>query len=141
MKKRSSKKSDINLNKNVKFPSISRSITEGVVRYLKKERVLLGALALSIFLFGGLVYASLDLYASLQSQKRVKEERVQLQKNIAFWQQVVTERPDYRDGYFMLATLVMRNGQRHEADVYLQKALQIDPNFKEGRELEKMLLK
>jgi hypothetical protein len=45
------------------------------------------------------------------------------------WKQIVAERPDYRDGYMMLAWYSRELGKNEEAKSYIQKVLALDPNF------------
>ena len=55
-------------------------------------------------------------------------------------QGIIKTYPNYRDGYFRLATLEYELGNRNKAKEYVQKALELDPNFEEGRRLERMFL-
>ncbi len=141
MIQRSSKKSGINLNKKKLFPSISRTITEAVFSYIKAEKYLLIASFFGVFFFCLMLSATIQLSASLKKQKQVMAQKEKVAHDLAFWQQVTKERPDYRDGYFMLAVLEYRVGKKQQATQHVAKALEIDPNFKEGRELKELLFK
>lgn len=133
------KKEEINLNKKRKFPRISLFIPESILRYLQSEKVLISAILLSIGLFCVMLFLIFQLLGSLRIQKQVLEERVKVVKDIAFWEQVVKEKPDYRDGYFSLALLQYRMGDKKKALENVAKVLELDPNFKAGREFEQML--
>lgn len=125
--------------KKKKFPRISRLIPEPILSFVRDEKYVLLASLSGIFFFCLLLYMIIQLSGSLQIQKRVEVERVRVVSDRAFWEAVTKERPQYRDGYFMLALLEYRLGKKQEAQKNVTKALKIDPNFKEGRELEKML--
>lgn len=56
------------------------------------------------------------------------------------WEEIVAEKPDYRDGYLQLAYLHFRLYQNDQARQYLAKALALDPNFPLSLALEKLLL-
>lgn len=130
-----------NLYKKKKSPSISRIITEAITRFVREEKVLLVAFFLGLGLFAAVVIASLGLYHSLALQKQVRAEREKVVYQLSFWEQVVRVHPDYRDGYFMLAVLHQRMGHSERSKLYLKKAMELDPSFSEGKELEKILSK
>ncbi len=47
----------------------------------------------------------------------------------AYWMEIIRAHPDYRDGYFMVATLAYQRGNIREAREYLNKVREIDPNY------------
>lgn len=139
------KKVEINLNPKKphagKFPRISRTIPESVLAFVRDEKYVLLASLSGVFFFCLMLYMIVQLSGSLQIQKRVEVERARVVSDRVFWEAVTKERPEYRDGYFMLALLEYRMGRKQEAKKNVSKALEIDPNFREGRELEEMLHK
>ncbi|MBP9719474.1 MAG: tetratricopeptide repeat protein [Candidatus Levybacteria bacterium] len=139
MIKQRSKKQEINLNRKIKSPSISRSITESILASLRSEKWVLLASVSGVFFLCLMLYAIVQLSHSLRVQKQVMQEKAKVMRDMSFWQNVTVERPEYRDGYFMLAVLQYQIGKKQEAVATVQKALEIDPNFKEGRELERIL--
>ena len=60
-------------------------------------------------------------------------------KLITDWEQIVSDKPTYRDGYLQLAYLNMRIKQDKEAKEFLNKALNIDPNYPPSLEMEALL--
>ncbi len=46
-----------------------------------------------------------------------------------YWMEIVRAHPDYRDGYFMVATLAYQRGNMQQAREYLNKVREIDPNY------------
>lgn len=68
-----------------------------------------------------------------------QREKQTLEEQIAKWEEVVTKRPDYRDGYLQLALLNYRLDRIYATRFYLKKVFTLDPNFEPARELEKKL--
>lgn len=72
-------------------------------------------------------------------QKKQESDPEDIEKLIKYWEQIISEKPDYRDGYLQLALLHYKLYENEKAKEYLQKALELDPNFEPAREIEKML--
>lgn len=72
----------------------------------------------------------------LRWQEKKPEE---LKKLIVKWETIISEKPDYRDGYLQLALLHYKLYENEKAKEYLQKALEFNPNFEPAREMEKIL--
>jgi len=70
--------------------------------------------------------------ASLKQQKNLSDPK-DIKKLIHFWEKIVAEKTDYRDGYLQLAIL------NYKIQEYLKKALIVDPNFEPALELEKII--
>ena len=82
------------------------------------------------------------LAASLSPLKvleRIKNEPQRVREEIAFWEKVVLEKPDYRDAYLQLAILNYQIYEKEKAKFYLGKALNLDPNFEPAKEFKKIL--
>lgn len=62
-----------------------------------------------------------------------------IRRLITAWEKILAEKSNYRDGYLQLAFLYGKLGEKEEAMKNLQKAREIDPNFKPAEELEKIL--
>lgn len=110
--------------KEFKFPSNYRIIT---------------VIVLSLVLIALISLISLDFYKNFGEKQRVGEERQKLVSEILFWQGIIAKHKDYRDAYFKLASLEYQLKNFNQARKYLQKVLEIDPNFEVGRRLEKLL--
>lgn len=88
---------------------------------------------------------SLGLSFSFDSSLKKKigevEEEIrkpsEIRKEILEWEKIVSEKPDYRDGFLRLALLYYRIFAKEKARENLNKALAVDPNFKPAREIEK----
>ena len=114
-----------------KFPNISRFITES------KKGV--GIVILFFLLFSAIIVSGVQAYNHFQQRQQVLGDRAELLSKVIYWETVVKTYKGYRDGYFQLAVLHYQLGNKGKANMYLQEALKLDPNFEEGRKLEQML--
>ena len=130
-----------------KFPSIYRSIPEKVKKNLfslNRKRVfgvysnILKIFTLIIFVVA-IIVLSYDLRINLQNKRKIDLERTNLLKEVSFWESFLKKNKDYRDGYLQLAILEYKLRNANKAKFYLSQALEIDPNFEKGRELESVL--
>ncbi|MEK7559043.1 MAG: tetratricopeptide repeat protein [Patescibacteria group bacterium] len=122
------------------FPKNNRSITENFIfKVIHKHRRLLLISFVSLLIFLAIVTVSIDAYVNYQDNKRFTQERIKIESEIKLWQSAIERFPNYRDAYFKLAALNYQLRKFDKAREYLDKALKLDPNFKEGRELEKKL--
>ena len=119
------------------FPSNSRSIPERIISPTN------GFIFLVCFFSGVLLMVLLmqenTIRLNFAYLQTLTAERSEVQKQVHQWQQVVTKYPDYRDGYFQLAVLEYQLGDTTRARVYDEKALELDPNFQSGKELEQKI--
>ncbi len=127
-----------------KFPNISLIFTEckNIIKknkksiFLTNKFFLLLGIFLSILL---LIFLTISLWRNLKTLNESKKEKEVVLKEIKKWQNMVKEYKDYRDGYFMLSVLEYRIKNYDKSKEYLNKVLIIDPNFKQGREMELIL--
>lgn len=61
------------------------------------------------------------------------------QQTIAAWEQILAERPDYRDGWVHLAAAYYKAGDKQKARQALQKAKALDPTNEIILNFEKLL--
>jgi len=57
------------------------------------------------------------------------KETVTLTRSYDGWKRIVEQKPEYRDGYVMLAWYAQELGKTDEAAVYLQKIQSLDPSY------------
>lgn len=62
-----------------------------------------------------------------------------IRREIDYWQEIVKEKPDYRDAYLKLAVLNWQVYENEKARLFLQKALDLDPNYELGRKVEEII--
>lgn len=126
-----------------KFPRIFRFITEQ--KYFKKIkkhhwRLILAGFVSAIIL-GAIVIVGADSYKNYQENKKLGEERKNIEIQIKFWQSINQKYPNYRDSYFQLALLEYQLKDFDKSRAYLNEVLRLDPNFKEGIKLQEILNK
>ena len=122
-------------------PSSKLSVTlfPKIYRFITERWKIIAAGAVSGIIIVGIVFQSVSLYRNLQEEKRIQEERGKTEKEIAFWEKSLTKYKDSRDIYLKIASLAYRLGNTEKARESLRKALEIDPNSKEAREMEKQI--
>lgn len=128
----------VNSKSKFEFPNISLIFPARSLFSLSKGKMLLW-IWLVLILFLALVLVGFDLYKNYQKNEELLVKREEIVKKIEYWQNVVLKYKDYRDGYFQLAVLEYKLQNFGKAKVYLQKVFELDPNFEEGRKLEKLL--
>ncbi len=115
------------------LPSNSRIIPE---KLLSDHIVFLGGI-LCILL--AILIVSLNLYTNYERQKELAKEQIKVLNELAYWQNEIKIKPDYRDGYFRLAILNYQLKDFDKANENLEKTMNLDPNFEKGRELRSLL--
>ncbi len=124
---------------NVKFPRIPRLITE----LPQKKWFFYGKIAcfslITTVLLVTIILRGYELFQGIQVLEAATTKRDEIAKERTYWQDVVSRHPGYRDAEFKLAVLSYQLGEKEKAKEYLNEALTIDPNFKEGREFAKQV--
>lgn len=72
-------------------------------------------------------------------QKKQYSDPKDIKRLITAWEKIVEEKPGYRDGYLQLAYLHYKLYENEKAKEYLEKAIELDPNYEPTREMEKFL--
>lgn len=109
------------------FPKIYRFITEQ------------GTIMVVSFVSGvviiGIILQVTRLKDNLQKITSLKQQRLQIAKELQYWQDLARQHGDYRDAYVKLASLQYQLGEKVQAQKSMEKVLSLDPNFKEGNVL------
>ena len=95
--------------------------------------IILSILALQIVQMGQ------TLYSNYYESQIILAQKQAIEAEIAKWEKIVMERPNYRDAYFELALLTYQLNRPDETKMYLNKVFELDPNYQPARELEKIL--
>jgi tetratricopeptide (TPR) repeat protein len=111
------------------FPRIYRFITE-------RWKLIVASLVSGLIIIA-IILQSISLYHNIQEEKRIEEERGKTVRELKFWKDSLTQYPQFRDIYLRIASLEYRLGNKEAARENVRKALEIDPNSKEAREMEK----
>ncbi len=75
----------------------------------------------------------------LKIWQKIQNEPQRIKEEIVFWEKTVADKPNYRDAYLQLAILNYQIYENQKAKEYLNKALEIDPNFEVTKELGKII--
>lgn len=131
------------------FPNIYRSISDKIqVHSQKLQKVtalfaptrILHWLMLGIGCLVGvlLVWEIFQAGSGLVRLLRVFQQRQVLSNQLELWKDIAQKYPSYRDADFKVARLAYQLGDRATEQIYLEKVLQIDPNYQPGLKLQKM---
>lgn len=63
-----------------------------------------------------------------QDESTARNKRAALENQFIYWQTIVSEHTQYRDGYLMLAALAYQLDKPNQMRFYIDRAKQIDPN-------------
>ena len=113
-----------------KFPNISRVIHD-------KENT--PVLLLTLIVLIALLIVSVDVSRNYKKFSDLSQKKTVLEKEKEGWTKVLIKYPDYRGGYLSLAIIEYKLGNRDKSRQYLNKALNLDPNFDEGRAFKEFL--
>ena len=72
---------------------------------------------------------------NLAEAELVRNDRQKVANEIMHWKKIAEKYIGYRDVYYRIAFLEYTQGNFEEAKKYVEKALQVDPNFDAGRVL------
>lgn len=92
-----------------------------------------------IVLATGIAFFSLKAYQNYQVITQINIQREQIQGKINFWQSITDKYDGYKDAYFQMAILDYQLGNFQKAKLENQKALTLDPNFEDAKNLENVL--
>ena len=67
------------------------------------------------------------------------QEKKETEEKVKKWEAVLRKYPRFRDIYLRLAILNWKIYHYKKANQYLQKAKQLDPNFKKTKEVQKII--
>jgi tetratricopeptide (TPR) repeat protein len=79
------------------------------------------------------------LIKSFNSFNKLESQRNQIISKINTWRSITDKYQGYKDGYLQLAVLEYQLQDFGNAKLYLNKALELDPNYKEAIEMKKVL--
>lgn len=71
--------------------------------------------------------------------KKYYSDSKDIKKLIQAWEGTLAEKPDYRDAYLHLAWLHHQTYEDQKAKEYLEKAIELDPNFESTLKLQKII--
>lgn len=120
--------------KSLKFPNISQIIPEVLRLPADFNSSFFIAFACGFLLMANIIMGN-DLRSNLDKLNLINQERKIIEAQIVEWKGILSTYKNYKDGYYMLAILEYRLGDSQRAYDYTNEALEIDPNYKEAKEL------
>lgn len=120
----------------VLFPRNLRLITEYTFTQSQSHtiKVILTSVV-SLFLLALIFLQSAALTDTIKDREVISQQKAQLQNEVKYWEDVANKYKGYRDVYYRIAALQYKLGNTAESQKYIKKALDLDPNFPEGRVL------
>ncbi|OIP57234.1 MAG: hypothetical protein COX79_02675 [Candidatus Levybacteria bacterium CG_4_10_14_0_2_um_filter_36_16] len=115
-----------------------RKITEVFPRLLSSVKTPLLEL-LCLFLFLLVLFFVWEINYLWNIYQSVKSQRAYVVQKEKYWEGVITQHPNFPDAYYQAASYVLKLSDSKKAEKFLNKALMLDPNFKEAIELKKSL--
>ncbi len=100
---------------------------------MKKVRLLI------IFLCLVAILPSLNFFINQQQTKIQQQKQNDINEEIKYWEKIIEESPTYRDAYVQLAIGYMQLGIKPKAQEFLQRALEVDPNWPVPLGLQELL--
>lgn len=153
----------LNLKK-FEFPNIYRFITEKKLNFAKLHRGLaflnssislkwqpkftksasketknLFKIIIVVSLMVAVLTIGLDLYLNYKKNNELVSSKNDMMSQIKIWESIIDKYPGYKDAYFRLSVMEYRMGDFAKAKQYVQKALVLDPNFKDAERLSVIL--
>jgi len=89
----------------------------------------------SLFLLTLIFLQGVTLWDNVKQSQALVSNRVQLQNEITYWEQIANKYQGYRDVYYRIAALQYKLGNTGLSQQYVKKAIQLDPNYPEGHVL------
>ena len=120
----------------VLFPKNLRFITEYTFSQNQSYtiKVILTSVV-SIFLLALIFLQGVSIRNTLQQQKILAQQRLQMENEVKYWEGVANQYQGYRDVYYRIAALQYKLGNIAQSQEYVKKALELDPNFPQGHVL------
>ena len=88
-----------------------------------------------------IVREAVSLPKNLAQARLAESNNQKVADEIAQWKKMADKYTGYRDIYYKIAFLEYSQGNMDEAKKYIQKALDVDPNFDAGRVLGEKIKK
>lgn len=117
-----------------KFPNISLIIPAITLPSRIGSAWFLTAFATG-FLFMAIFIVFSDVHRNQKILTEARSERTILEAQLAKWNRLMEDYKDYRDGYYQLALMELQLGHTEKSSEYIAKAIDIDPDFQEVKDL------
>jgi hypothetical protein len=120
----------------VELPSIYRFISEDLLstRSLYYTKILTISF-LSAILITQIIIQTSQLLHNMQASQATQAARQHIMGEASYWKNIANQYKGYRDIYFRIALLEYKLGNKGESQKYLNKVMELDPNFQPGEVL------
>jgi len=117
-------------------PSNFRFITDSISFFSKSQYLKMMFVSfLSGVLVCNIIFQLMIFVGNKNKIQQISKERVSLTEEISYWKNTAQKYDGYRDAYFRIAALSYKVGNVTESKKYMEKTLELDPNFEAGRVL------
>ncbi len=118
------------------FPKNIRFITEYTfsVSQSRMIKIILVSIV-SLFLLMLITLQVVVILNNIKQQEALQQQRMKLENEVTYWKGVANKYQGYRDVYYRIALLQYKLGNVAQSQKYVKKALELDPNFSQGRVL------
>ena len=120
----------------VLFPKNLRLITEYTFSEKQSHNIKVVLVSMfSLFLLGLIALQSIVIRDNFLLRESFSQEHTQLQNEVTYWKNLADKYKGDRDIDYRIAALQYKLGNISESQEYVKKALELDPNFPEGKVL------
>ena len=74
-----------------------------------------------------------------QESEQAKKVHLTAQRNLGYWEYIIRKYPNFPDAYYKAALYSIQMDKEKTANEYLDRAISLDPAFKEALELKKKI--
>ena len=92
-----------------------------------------------LFLSFLVVAMLVPIYLFFHIKNQANQKTILLQQQVSAWEEIVKSKPDYRDAWLQLAKLHYEQQEINLAKFYVNKALELDPNYEVAQEFKRRL--
>jgi tetratricopeptide (TPR) repeat protein len=120
----------------VLFPKNFRLITEHTFSEKQSHNIKVVIVSVfSLFLLAFIALQSITIRDNFLLRESFSQEHAQLQNEVTYWKDLADKYKGDRDIDYRIAALQYKLGNISESQKYVKQALELDPNFPEGRVL------
>jgi hypothetical protein len=123
-----------------KVKLVSKTATKHLKSGLRRDNLIFHLAHFSIMMMAVLaIFLSYYLSLSYVSFIQVSKERSEAMDSLVYWEGIIREHPNLPDGLYNAALYAAILGDKDKSASFLDKALALDPDFRDAIELEKII--
>ncbi len=129
----------------VNYRRITESLPQGLKKTvepgLKKENLKYHLTHFSImFMAILLIFLIYYVVSSYLQFIEVKDRHDSAERDLAYWEVISKQHPNFPDGYYNAALYAAMLGQKEKSVDLLERAIALDPEFEEAKELSQQIV-